>query len=137
MIDTLGASKTMTVERWAWLIGMSDASDARLLEWAHSFSRPPSVGVEGGELDHPSHAQERRAIRVRVQGSEVSLRISPNFRTVNPVFEFSGAPEGAVQVLLDGSALPQDRYAWDGKTLWVDATIIDPARLEVKFGRAD
>ena len=46
-VDTLGRSKPMQVQTWVWLIGMSDAGDARLLEWAHSFSTPPSVELKG------------------------------------------------------------------------------------------
>ena len=42
----------MTVERWTSLIGMSGASDARLIEWAHSCSRPLSVEISGAEFDY-------------------------------------------------------------------------------------
>ena len=30
----------MRVQTWAWLIGLTDAPDARLLEWAQEFSFP-------------------------------------------------------------------------------------------------
>ncbi len=59
-LDTLGTARPMTVRRWAWLIGFTDASDTRLIEWAKSFSTPPSIGVSGGRLDFQSYSPERR-----------------------------------------------------------------------------
>src|SRR2546428_12071654 len=53
-LDTLGHSRLMTLERWAWLIAMTDASDAQLLEWARSFAKPPSVEITGGRVDFDS-----------------------------------------------------------------------------------
>ena len=74
----------MTVERWAWLIAMSDAPDAQLLDWAGSFSSPPSVEVSGGRLDFDSYVPERRAIRLIVDNATVSMAIQPNVTCVNP-----------------------------------------------------
>lgn len=76
-IETLGRSRLMNVQRWVWMIGANDDSDERLLEWAGSFSRPPSVEVRGGQLDSQSHSPERRAICVVVQDKAVSSRSSP------------------------------------------------------------
>jgi len=49
--DALGVTRKMQVEKWAWLIGLSDADDTRLLEWARSFathrrSRPRARGCK-------------------------------------------------------------------------------------------
>ena len=46
-LDTLGRSRPMTVRTWAWLIGMSDESDARLVERAKSFATPPALELRG------------------------------------------------------------------------------------------
>ena len=67
----------MTVRRWAWLIGITDASDTRLIEWAKSFSTPPSIGVSGGRLDFQSYSPERRAIRLTVTDRVVQIAINP------------------------------------------------------------
>ena len=53
-VDTLGRSKPMQVQTWAWLIGMSDASDQRLLQWARSFSAPPSLKLQGAQARAPN-----------------------------------------------------------------------------------
>ena len=64
-LDTLGRSRPMTMRRWAWLIGMSDDTDARLVEWAKSFATPPSLEAAGGAaLAFDGYAPERRAIRL-------------------------------------------------------------------------
>jgi hypothetical protein len=52
---------------------------------------------------------------------------------VNPVFEFDRAPGGEVGVMLAGRPLDTGRYAWDGRTLWLDATIEAPTELRVTF----
>ena len=54
----------MTVRRWAWLIGMSDADDVALVGWAKSFATPPSLEVRGAQIDAPGYVPERRAIRL-------------------------------------------------------------------------
>ena len=132
-INTLGQAEIMTVERWSWLIGMSGASDARLIEWAHSFSRPPSVEVSGAEFDYVAYSPERRSIRLRVPEHTVSMTLKPVIRTVNPVFELIHAPQSTLEVVLGGKVLPQDRYAWDGETLWIEATIGEPTQLQLRF----
>src|SRR5581483_5364704 len=55
-IDTLGHSKTMTVQRWSWLIAKTNVSDQQLIEWAQSFNRPPSIELEGATLEFESYA---------------------------------------------------------------------------------
>ena len=53
MPDTLGNSRPMTVERWVWLIGMTDASDSRLLEWAREFQPAAFARGRRGDPRHP------------------------------------------------------------------------------------
>ncbi len=132
-LDTLGNSKEMRVERWVWLIGMNDASDTELLDWAHSFSRPPSLELKGATLDYESYVPDRRAFRVHVENKTVAITIRPVFRSVNPVFEFLEAPGDLAEIKLDGQTLPASRYAWDGKTLWLEASLQKPQQLEVRF----
>ncbi len=48
----------MQVEKWAWLIGLSDADDSRLLEWARSFATPPLVKAAGAWLQAPAYNTE-------------------------------------------------------------------------------
>jgi len=91
-LDTLGHSRLMTVERWAWLIAMSDAPDAQLLDWAGSFSIPPSVEVSGGRLDFDSYVPERRAIRLIVDNATVSMAIQPNVTCGEPCLRVAQCP---------------------------------------------
>ena len=79
-LDTLGRSRPMTVRRWAWLIGMSDAADARLVDWAKSFATPPSLDLQGARLDFAGYAPERRAIRLEALSSDVRITIKPGCR---------------------------------------------------------
>jgi hypothetical protein len=136
-LDTLGRSRPMIVRRWAWLIGMSDDADARLVDRAKSFATPPSLDLRGARLGFEGYAPERRAIRVEATTRDVQLTIKPGAPCVNPVFEFTRAPRGEVHVTLAGQPLEAKRYAWDGRTLWLDATIETPTELRVTFGTAD
>ena len=99
-LDTLGHSRLMTLERWAWLIAMTDASDSQLLEWARSFPQPPSVEITGGRLDFDSYVPERRAICLTVDSPTVSMTIQPTVTCVNPVFELRGAFRHTVEHLI-------------------------------------
>jgi len=136
-LDTLGRARPMTVRRWAWLIGMTDASDNRLIEWAKSFSTPLSVGLSGARLDFNSYSPERRAIRLAVTDRVVQITTNPGPPCVNPVFEFDGAPPGGVSVSLRGHPIGEEHYAWDGRVLWLDTTIEAPTQLVVTFGNQD
>lgn len=133
-IDTLGQSKPMTLRRWAWLVGMSDASDKRLLEWAHSFSKPPSLEIKGARFDSDSYVSERRALRLVVEDSTVTITLKPTVRCVNPVFELRAAPKNLAKATLAGRPLTSKDYAWDGRTLWLDANIDDITQLQLEFG---
>jgi hypothetical protein len=127
----------MTMRRWAWLIGMTDAPDSRLRDWAASYATPPAIEVRGGRLDFGGYVPERRAIRLQVDAREVEIDLKPVGPCVNPVFELAGAPRGGVNLSLDGHAIDEGRFAWDGRTLWLDATIVTPARLRVTFHAGD
>jgi hypothetical protein len=132
-LDTLGRSKSMTVETWVWLIGMSDSSDALLLERARSFMNPPSVEIEGGRLDFESYVPARRGIRLIVEAPEISIRLKPTVPCVNPVFELRGQQGGLVLVTLEGKRLGASDYAWDGRTLWLNTTISRSSQLRLGF----
>jgi hypothetical protein len=136
-LDALGRARPMIMRRWAWLIGMTDAPDPRLREWASSYTTPPALEVHGGRLDFRGYAPERRAIRLAVDAREIEIALQPASPCVNPVFELAGAPRGEVNVTLDGHVLDGSHHAWDGHTLWLDATIKTPARLRVTFGTGD
>ncbi len=60
--DTPGVTRKITVEKWAWLIGLSDADDARLLGWSRSFGIPPPIEAEGARLKTPAYDSEPRAM---------------------------------------------------------------------------
>lgn len=135
-IDTLGQSKLMNVQRWVWMIGANDDPDKRLLEWAGSFSNPPSVEVRGGQLDPQSYSPERRAIRAIVQDRAIEFTLRPGIHSVNPVFELLKAPSVLTSVHLANRALSPAEYAWDGKVLWVKATLSDSTAMRIEFGTA-
>ena len=133
-LDALGRSRPMSVRRWAWLIGMSDAADARLVDWAKSFATPPTLDLRGARLDFAGYAPERRAIRLEVLSNDVQITIKPGAPCVNPVFELANVPGGDAHIALAGRPLEAARYAWDGRTLWLDGTIETPTELRVTFG---
>jgi hypothetical protein len=132
-LDTLGRCKPMSVQTWVWLIGMSDAGDACLLDRAHSFSNPPSVELHGVRLDPEPYSPERRAVRLIVEDRTVTITIKPAKVCVNPVFELSDAPKKLTRVRLAGRLLDAKEYAWDGKTLWLNATIVSAVPLQLEF----
>ena len=136
-LDTLGRSRPMTVRTWAWLIGMSGESDARLVARAKSFATPPALELRGARVGFDGYSPERRAIRLVAEAPEVAITIKPGSPCVNPVFEFEGVPKGAARVVLAGRVLDSSRYAWDGRTLWLDATIATPTELRVTFSDPD
>lgn len=132
-LDTLGRSKPMRVQTWAWLIGLTDAADARVLEWARSFSAPPSLQLTGARLESESFMPERRAVRLIAETPVVTLTLRPPGVCVNPVFEIRNAPLRLSRVILDESSLPPEDWAWDGKTFWLSATVREPTTLRLDF----
>lgn len=133
-LDALGRSRSMTVETWVWLIGMTDADDGRLLQWAGSFSQPPSIELQGAHLDAEPYTSQRRAIRLCVDAPEVTITVKPAAVTVNPVFELSSAPKHLLAVELAGRRLEPSQWAWDGATLWIDATLTEETAVRLRFG---
>ncbi len=134
MLDTLGRARDMTIQKWAWLIAKTDAPDDVLLDWAGSFSNPPSIEVQGAHLAFPSYSQERRAIRLAPDSATIEIDVKPVTRVINPVFELEGAAKELASVTLDGKALAQDQYAWDGSTLWVKSTVGGAgAKIRLRF----
>ncbi len=135
-LDARGQSRSVSEQRWAWLIGMTDESDQRLLEWARSFTRPPFVGLTGARLEFDSYVPERRAIRLVIEDETVAITINPTVRSVNPVFELIGAPGALAGLSLGDRALQPQEYAWDGKTLWLKANIDQPQVLRLQFSQS-
>ena len=137
MVDTLGRSREMMIRRWAWLIAKSEATDDVLLNWAQSFSSPPALEVSGARIDFPSYSPERRALRLVAESSSIEITLKPIAHTMNPVFEFDQAPKDLASVTLDSKPLAADSYAWDGKTLWIRASIDKQgAKIALRFGQS-
>jgi hypothetical protein len=136
-IDTLGQAKTMTAQRYVWLIGMTDAPDSRILEWAHSFKTPPSLELKGARLEpQAAYVSERRAIRLIIESPDVTIVLKPTVRCVNPVFELRGAPKILGSVKLGGRVLGAKEYAWDGSTLWIRANVDAVTPLTLEFAKS-
>jgi hypothetical protein len=123
----------MQVEKWAWLIGLSDADDTRLLEWSLSFTTPPQIQAEGARLQSPSYNTERRATLITVEKPIVSLTITPSTPCVHPVFELQGAPKTLSRIELNGRELAAADYAWDGGVFWLNATLRNQTQLRLEF----
>ena len=133
-LDTLGRSRLMTIRRWAWLIGMTGANDARLVDQARSFANPPSVDLRGARIDMTGYEPGRRAICLEITANDVRIDIKPGVRCVNPIFELKHAPGADLRVSLGGRPVEADRRAWDGRTLWLEAVIDTPIELHLEFG---
>ena len=133
MPDALGVTRPMQVEKWAWLIGLSNADDACLLEWSRSFATPPKVEAAGARLGSPSYSTERRATLLTVEKPIVSLMITPSTSCVHPVFELQNAPKTLAVVELNGRPLAATEFAWDGHVLWLNATLRSATTLRLKF----
>jgi hypothetical protein len=131
--DTLGRLKTMDYRRWHWLIGLTDAPDQRLLEWAQSFRTPPSLELQGAKLDLDSYVAERRAVRLIVESSTPVITLKPAVPYINPVFELAGAPKNLASVALGNRSLKPTEYAWDGQTLWISAKVDTTTALKLEF----
>jgi hypothetical protein len=79
---------------------------------------------------------ERRAIRLRARDRSVTIELKPRPVCVNPVFELEDAPQGPLSVTLDGTRLEPGRFAWDGRRIWIEATLEAPGRLVLEFAAA-
>ena len=67
----------MLTQRWSWLIGKTDAPDEELLDWAHSYSAPPSLELKGARLAFPSYSAERRALRLVAESPAIEIQLKP------------------------------------------------------------
>lgn len=135
-IDSLGHSRVMTTERWAWMIGMTDAPDADVLARAKSFATPPSIEASGARVHPDGYVAERRAVRLIADRlpTDITLKLTSPGQFVSPIFEIDGAPQKLIGVSLDGQALDARRYAWDGHVLWLDVAFAKSAELKLSFG---
>ncbi len=131
-IDTLGRSKVMQTQRWVWLLGVTEESDAQLIARARSFSEPASLELQGARFDIDPYVPERRAYRLIVEDKTVTITSKATLPCVNPVFELAGAPNTLARATLAHRQLRSEEYAWDGQTLWLRSEIGegDPLRLE-------
>lgn len=129
--DTLGRTKPMKIEQWAWLIGMSDALDEELLARARSYASPPKLTVEGGSFE--GHAPERRASRIVVTENVMMIAFDAEYAWVAPVLELLDAPERLLRLRVDDVDLKEDEYCWDGSVLWVNRTFPRAGSLRVDF----
>ena len=133
MPDALGVTRQMKIEKWAWLIGLSDADDAHLVECSRSFATPPKVEAAGARLVSPSYSTERRATLLSVEKPVVTLMITPSTPCVHPVFELQNAPKTLSRVELNGRPLAATDYAWDGHVLWLNTTLRSATTLRMTF----
>lgn len=134
-VDAAGRVRDLVRRRWAWLIGMTDVDDARLLQWARSYASPPALAVTGGRVGFEGWSPERRCLAVAVEARSIEILVTPDDPCVNPVFELIGAIEGSPRIAIDGRPLAPGSWAWDGRTLWIDATIERPARIRIDLDR--
>jgi hypothetical protein len=134
-LDTLGRAKPMRRQTWAWLIGLTNSPDARLLEWAKSFSGPPALEMTGARLAAEPFVLERRAMGIEAKSDDIVLTMRPSQVCVNPVFDIAKGAEKLREVRFNGAILPPDQWTWDGKTLWVEATFTQAATLQLRFAR--
>ena len=130
-VDTLGKKRPMHQAKYAWLIGMTDDSDERLLKRARSYARPPEISVTGG--DYRGWKADRRAHLIGVAARVVAIQVKPHIACVNPVFELEGEDRDLREIALDGRVLRPEEYAWDGQTLWFAGDINDAATLRLTF----
>jgi hypothetical protein len=131
--DAFGIIKPMKLEKWVWLIGMTNATDDVLLQIAQSFAKPPSLEMTGAKQDQELYSSERRAMCLIVENKKVTITIKPDGWCVNPVFELKNAPKKLKEIKLEGKALQTDKYAWDGNTLWLNVKINQPEILQLLF----
>lgn len=69
-----------------------------------------------------------------VEDTTITVTIKPAVACINPVFELLQAPKTLVRVRLADRLLEAKEYAWDGKTLWIKATVLRDTPLRLEFG---
>jgi len=137
MPDAEGKIRHLQRSRWAWLIGMTAASDVVLRRWMASYTRPPEVAAEGANVLDDHAWALRRAIRLQRESDTVRLTVTPRGCCMNPVFRFTHRAGDLRRLVLDDRAVPASRYVWDGQNLWLSAQIQQPARLEMDFATGE
>ena len=138
--DGNGVMKRMRRDTLTWFIGMTDASDDELRLRAQSYREPPGIEVHSASFNADSfYSRERRALCLTMdEGSRsITITIASKVPFVNPVFEIERAPGTLNGVLIGGKPLDRTRYAWDGRTLWLDLILNQPAELQINFSRAN
>jgi hypothetical protein len=133
-LDALGRSSLMRTRTWSWLIGCTDVADEQLLNWAHSYSAPPSVSdLKGARLADEPYISERRAIGLQAESFRIELTLTPAKICVNPVFEITGLSGKAVNVWINDSRLDTGDYIWDGGVLWINGKFSEPTHLRMEI----
>jgi len=129
--DALGQKRRMQLRVWSWLIGMTDASDAELLDRARSYGKAAPLEIKGAEsVDwNPT----TRSFGVTLDSRKVRLELHPRDICVNPAFEFSGHGGELTGVRLGGDPVPRGNYRWDGKLLWLAAKLTRQSVLQLEF----
>jgi hypothetical protein len=119
----------MQLQVFAWLIGMTDASDDELLERAKNYGTDPPLDIHGAKsvVWNPSNRS------FAIDTNKVQLKLSPRGVCVNPAFDFGKRTGKLANVKLDGNPVAQNKYAWDGKLLWLNTRLTRPTMLELKF----
>ncbi len=132
MVDALGKVRDMRVQQWAWLIGYTDASDDDVIDMARSYAQPPAIeAIKGARVDVESYNEATRALCITAEDRDVRFRLVPHSVCVNPVFEITNAPADLVQVSVGALVLGADSVAWDGKLLWLRATLREPSQIRI------
>jgi hypothetical protein len=128
-----GKTETLRRETYVWLIGMTDAGDDELRQWAASYGHPPKLEAQGARVAAEAYVPERRALCLEVQAKTVAIHLRPDGRCVCPVFELKGASKTLSAVRLDDRPMAVDDYRWDGSTLWLRVNLDRPATLKLDF----
>ena len=105
MPNAQGKLETMKRDTWVWLIGMTDAGDDELRQWAESFAHPPRLKPRAPRPAAEPYAPERRALCLTVENNSVTITITPAGHCVNPVFELKDAPKTLLAVRLNDQPL--------------------------------
>jgi hypothetical protein len=133
MLNALGETHEMTRQTFFWLIGATDSDDDRLRHWMQSAGHPPGLELSGARKDDEFFVPERRTLCLVVESQKVKVTIKPDAWYMNPVFELRNAPSKLKRVSLNGRKMGLHQYAWDGKILWIDAALSQPAELFLEF----
>lgn len=133
MRNALGVQKKMKVETWTWLIGMANTSEDHLLHIAMSYAEPPTLDIQGGRVKPEIYSSERKALQIIAEKPIINIKLKPIQWTINPVFEISGSNKNIMSITMDDKPLSKNDYAWDGKTLWIQATLSKPTNLRLEF----